>query len=157
MPIKNILQHLETKYSIQPPPESKLFHPILRREIDPEKETADHHTSLLMLTHSGYTVAPDDNFLFTFPYFPHKIGLRKGEFIEKELLPCTNCLACATYCPSGLFPSYLYHNSIHGRQDETLGLNIHACIQCGKCSFVCPANLPLCETITQTMKELKEE
>ena len=157
IPVKNILLLLQTKYHLEQHPEGRPFHPILKREIDQENETTGNSTSLIMFTHSGYRVVPGGDFLLKFPYFQQKIGIRKGEIHQKESLPCSNCLACSTYCPSDLFPSFLYHNSINGRQDETLALNIHGCIQCGKCNFVCPANLPLCETITQTIKELKEE
>jgi ferredoxin len=158
IPIKNILLLLQTEHYIHQNPESKPFHPILRREIDLEKESTGNDRSLIMFTNSGYTVAPRSNFLLNFPYFhSKKIGIRKGKLREGTLLPCNNCLACSTYCPSNLYPSFLYHNSINGRKDETLELNIHGCIQCGTCNFVCPANLPLCETITQTIQELGEE
>jgi ferredoxin len=156
MPIKDILLFLQKEHNIHQNPASKPFHPILRREIDPETEIAGNKTALLMFTHSGYTVAPYRKFLLNFPYFhPKKIGIRKGECCEKKLLPCMNCLACSTYCPANLYPSFLYHSSIHNRKDETLELNITSCIQCGKCSIVCPANLPLCETIAQTIEEYK--
>lgn len=156
IPLQDILLFLQTKYGIKQVPERKPFHPILKRELDPEKETTGNNTSLIMFTHSGYTVAPDGNFLLRFPYFRRKIRIKKGEIVKKKSLPCNNCLACSMYCPSGLFPSFLYHTIIRGNKDDTLDMNINGCIQCGKCNFVCPANLPLCETIIQTIAEYKE-
>jgi ferredoxin len=156
MPIKDILLFLQKEHKIPQDPASKLFHPILRREINPETERAENKTALFMFTNSGYTVTVYSKFFLKFPYFhPKKMGIRKGECCERKPLPCMNCLACSTYCPANLYPSFLYHNSINKRLDETLKLNINSCIQCGQCSFVCPANLPLCETIIQTIDELK--
>lgn len=155
--IQNILLILQTEYYIKLNSESRPYHPLLRRAIEPGKETTGHHTSLIMFTHSGYRVAPGGNFFLKFPYFYQTIGIRKGEIVEKKAVPCNHCLACSNYCPSGLFPSVLYHHSIVGRKDKTEALNIKACIQCGICNFVCPANLPLCETITQTINDIKRE
>jgi ferredoxin len=157
IPIQNILLLLQTEYYIELSSKNTPFHPMLRRSIDPEKETTGHHTSLIMFTHSGYTIAPTGNFFLEFPYFYQIIGIRKGEIFEKRSVPCNNCLACSNYCPSGLFPNVLYHKSITGKKDKTVALNIKACIQCGTCNFVCPANLPLCETITQTIHDIEKE
>lgn len=153
--IQNILLLLQTEYYLELTSENTPFHPIFRRSIDPEKETTGDHTSLIMFTHSGYTVGTTGNIFWQFPYFYQTIGIRKGEIFEKRAVPCNNCLACSNYCPSGLFPNVLYHKSITGQKDRTLALNIKACIQCGVCNFVCPANLSLCETITQTIHDLK--
>lgn len=142
---------------LQQHPNSKLVHPLLKKEIDPDTETTSESTSLIMPIYSGYTVAPDDTFWFRFPYFNQKIGIRKGKIVKESPLPCSNCLACSAYCPAELFPSVLYHHIFHGNTDETEALNIQRCIQCGKCSFVCPAYLPLYETITQTLHKLREE
>ncbi|MGA1868412.1 MAG: 4Fe-4S dicluster domain-containing protein [bacterium] len=150
IPMTRILQFLHIEHGICKKPRTTLFHPLLRRKIDPDTAYAGHMTSLIMFANSGYTVTPYGSFF-------KKIGIRKGECRERALLPCSNCLACSTYCPSNLYPSFLYHNSIRKREDETLRLNIKSCIQCGKCSFVCPSNLPLCETIWQTIEKLKEE
>ena len=56
---------------------------------------------------------------------------------------CIRCSACTNHCPFGLAPAAL--SRAYDRKDvETLKeLHMDACMECGCCSFVCPANRPL--------------
>lgn len=138
-------------------PNSRPYHPLLKRTIHPETDTADHETALIMFSGSGYTVAPADSVFCRFPYANRRIGVVAGDRVTTEALPCVNCLACSTYCPVGLFPSFLFHHLRQGNTDDALALQLQQCIRCGLCSFVCPSFLPLYDTFTRALHELQED
>lgn len=61
--------------------------------------------------------------------------------------PCIRCSKCVTVCPMGLEPFLLAKLSNH-RKFETLETEyVMDCIECGSCSFTCPANKPLLDHI----------
>ena len=81
---------------------------------------------------------------------------------EKEVkLPATTafirCGSCTNTCPFGINPAAIAR--AYGKRDaaalEELGLT--ACMECGCCSFVCPANRPLVQTNKLAKVFLKEE
>lgn len=67
--------------------------------------------------------------------------------------PCIRCRRCMSVCPMKLNPAAVeaaYLNSLSERYAE---LNAEICMECGSCSYVCPAKRPL----TQVMREAKAE
>jgi electron transport complex protein RnfC len=60
---------------------------------------------------------------------------------------CTNCGECVNLCPRGLSPQ-LIHQAV-GRSDRAALESFGAakCIECGLCSFICPARLHLTHQI----------
>lgn len=60
---------------------------------------------------------------------------------------CIRCARCVNACPMNLMPTLLEQNTRMGRADELARLNIMTCMECGCCSFVCPANRKLVQTI----------
>ena len=61
--------------------------------------------------------------------------------------PCIRCGRCVEACPMGLAPTTLralIHADLVRDADEWGALD---CIECGSCSFVCPAFLPLVQSI----------
>ncbi len=76
---------------------------------------------------------------------------------EAELPPEKNCIRCAkclTYCPMGLMPLTLNQNVITGDMDGFLKNNGLDCIECGSCSYVCPAKRHLAQSIRATRRDL---
>ena len=61
----------------------------------------------------------------------------------KPIRPCLRCGRCVSACPMGLVPTVL-EPLVHARQykrfEEEGGMN---CIECGSCTYMCPANRPL--------------
>lgn len=75
--------------------------------------------------------------------------LSEEEIIAEEDNPCFRCAKCVDSCPAGLMPNYLATYSEHEMLDELARLNIMDCIECGLCSFVCPAQRGICRRIKQ--------
>ncbi len=64
---------------------------------------------------------------------------------------CIRCGRCADTCPMGLYPA-MVETAVRLHDSQRLnGLNINHCMECGCCSYVCPAKRPL----TQTMRTAK--
>ncbi len=74
---------------------------------------------------------------------------------EKAQLPapsaCIRCGRCIEGCPMGLAPVQIAHAYANGDVEELTKLKINLCVECGTCSFVCPAKRP----VTQTMSLAK--
>ncbi len=102
----------------------------------------------LILLNRNHQFLPKGGFLFSFPYFDRRILFKKLPKRQKipKVKVCINCLACVRHCPAGIHPSYIYHNLINKNIEEAENLGIYRCTLCGKCTFTCPANLPLHNT-----------
>ncbi len=80
---------------------------------------------------------------------PHaKIPMTKGtsgvlalgkEAVEKPENPCINCGRCVQNCPMRLVPTKLDLLVRAGNYEEAEKCGVMDCIECGVCSFICPA------------------
>jgi electron transport complex protein RnfC len=66
---------------------------------------------------------------------------------------CISCGQCLTACSMRLNPSLLARYSKAGRYEDCGEAYIDACIECGVCTYVCPADIP----ITQYIKTAKQQ
>jgi electron transport complex protein RnfC len=57
--------------------------------------------------------------------------------------PCIGCGRCIATCPFGLSPTALYKWIDHQEYDEAMAAGLMDCKECGCCSYVCPARIPL--------------
>jgi electron transport complex protein RnfC len=73
--------------------------------------------------------------------------ISESESKRKPVGPCVRCSKCISVCPMGLEP-YLFmtlsQKSLYDRLEEDKVLD---CIECGCCTYVCPANRPLLDYI----------
>ena len=67
--------------------------------------------------------------------------------------PCIRCGRCAEKCPMGLTPANVEAASRTGETERYIELNVNLCMECGSCSYICPAKRPL----TQVMRVAKAE
>jgi len=66
---------------------------------------------------------------------------------------CIRCGRCADTCPMSLYPA-MVETALRTNNKESLNsLNVNYCMECGCCSYVCPAKRPL----TQVMRTAKAE
>lgn len=71
-------------------------------------------------------------------------------FAEADLpepVPCIHCGWCVEDCPVGIDPPGLMHLESSASCSKTELAGLRACLDCALCSYVCPAQLPLGETI----------
>ena len=66
---------------------------------------------------------------------------------------CIRCGRCADTCPMALYPAMVETALRHSDTEGLNSLNINYCMECGCCSYVCPAKRPL----TQVMRTAKAE
>ena len=66
---------------------------------------------------------------------------------------CIRCGRCANACPMSLYPSMVETALRMGDKEKLTSLNINYCMECGCCSYVCPAKREL----TQVMRTAKAE
>lgn len=64
-----------------------------------------------------------------------------------EMKPCIRCSRCVSVCPMGLEPYLLMTLSEKQIWDRAEIEKVMDCIECGSCSYTCPANRPLLDYI----------
>ncbi len=63
-----------------------------------------------------------------------------------ETSECINCGRCVSHCPMRLMPNMINH-AFEARDTEKLTkLKVNLCMECGCCSYICPAKRPLVQT-----------
>lgn len=80
----------------------------------------------------------------------------EGKNQEKEK-NCIRCGKCVEACPMNLMPLYIYREHKAGKLSECEKLNIRDCTECGCCSYICPARIPLVSTFCAIKKNLETE
>ncbi|MDR1742335.1 MAG: electron transport complex subunit RsxC [Dysgonamonadaceae bacterium] len=73
--------------------------------------------------------------------------IREGEAAHREMHNCIRCARCVKVCPMGLEPYLLMslsENSLWERMESERTMD---CIECGCCSYICPANRTLLDYI----------
>jgi len=73
------------------------------------------------------------------------LGQKEAESGEETA--CIRCARCNQACPMKLMPILIDQAVRHHQLDELKQLNVAACTECGSCSFICPANRHLVQTI----------
>jgi electron transport complex protein RnfC len=68
----------------------------------------------------------------------------QAERAKRKSFPCIKCGKCIESCPMGLNPSTLGMLAAKRQYDPMADTyRLGACFECGTCSYVCPANIPL--------------
>lgn len=66
---------------------------------------------------------------------------------RRPMRNCVRCAKCVGACPMGLNPAFLMRDTVFKDWDALEANHIYDCIECGSCSFICPANRPLLDHI----------
>ena len=85
------------------------------------------------------------------------LALSAKETKTPKTTPCIRCGNCLNNCPFGLAPAAI--SRAYDKKDAVAleRYAVNACMECGCCSFVCPANRPLVQTNKLAKVYLKEE
>lgn len=81
--------------------------------------------------------------------------LTKKEFDMSEPSQCINCGRCIRLCPMNLMPRDIERATTHEDYERALGLSVQSCIECGVCSYACPAKRPLVQAMKLAKKEIR--
>jgi len=73
--------------------------------------------------------------------------LTEKEAVRAEMQNCIRCAKCVSVCPMGLEPYLLMAQGEHKMWSEMEADRVLDCIECGSCSYTCPANRPLLDEI----------
>ena len=70
-----------------------------------------------------------------------------AESLRTEVNPCIRCAKCVSACPLNLEPFLLMTLSEKGLFERAEEERIADCMECGSCSYTCPAGRPLLDYI----------
>ena len=74
------------------------------------------------------------------------IAMDEKEAAPKKTTACIGCGACLNHCPFRLDPRSIAKAYQLDRGEDLEKLCVDLCMECGCCSYVCPANRPLVQT-----------
>ena len=80
--------------------------------------------------------------------------LSKDEVSAMEPSACINCGRCVEACPELLIPSRLAKMADKGLSEAFESWHGLECIECGSCSFICPAKRHLAQSIKSMKKQV---
>ena len=66
---------------------------------------------------------------------------------RRPMRNCIRCAKCVGACPMGLNPAFLMRDTVYQDWEALESNHVYDCIECGSCSFICPANRPLLDHI----------
>ena len=76
---------------------------------------------------------------------------------ENIATACINCGRCVEACPEQIVPSRLSKFAQHGDMASFEKWHGMECVECGSCSFICPAKRPLAQYIKTMKKQIIAE
>ena len=82
--------------------------------------------------------------------------MQKEESKRKVIKNCIRCARCVDVCPMGLEPYLIENLTIRGLFKDNIKYKIMDCIECGSCSFACPANRALLDYIRLGKMKIRE-
>ncbi|MBZ2175330.1 electron transport complex subunit RsxC [Schnuerera sp. xch1] len=80
--------------------------------------------------------------------------LTEEEARPEPMQPCIKCGKCIDVCSVNLQPLYLSSYALKKDFDKAEDLNALDCVECGSCSYICPAKRPLVESIRFAKREI---
>ncbi len=83
--------------------------------------------------------------------------LEKDKYGYNDNPVCIRCGKCVEVCPMHLKPLYIARNVGAKNIAELKRYNATDCIECGCCSFSCPAKIPLTDKCREAKKLIREE
>lgn len=88
------------------------------------------------------------------------LAFSKKDAMQVDSTACLHCGKCLDACPNSLnVPAFSHALKLENKSDGIKILEdnrVNLCVECGSCSFVCPAKRPLVENIRVAKKVLKE-
>ena len=74
------------------------------------------------------------------------VAMDEKEARAPKTTPCISCGACVNHCPLRLDPREIARAYKRGDAEDLEKLCVDLCMECGCCSYICPAHRPLVQT-----------
>ena len=74
------------------------------------------------------------------------LAMSEADAVLPEPTACIRCGRCIRHCPLRLMPSHIVAAYEAGDMERLAELKVNLCMECGCCSFGCPAHRPLVQT-----------
>ena len=74
------------------------------------------------------------------------LAMSEADAVLPEPTACIRCGRCIRHCPLRLMPSHIVAAYESGDMERLAELKVNLCMECGCCSFGCPAHRPLVQT-----------
>ena len=85
------------------------------------------------------------------------LALTEKEALLPKTTACIRCGSCVNTCPFGLSPVSIIEAFEKKDIEQLKALSVDTCMECGCCSFVCPANRPLVQANKLSKQLLRQE
>ncbi|MEW6523770.1 MAG: electron transport complex subunit RsxC [Bacillota bacterium] len=82
------------------------------------------------------------------------LALAENQAWDGDPTPCIKCARCVDVCPMQLVPVFMSAYAERGQWDMADRYNAADCLECGCCSYICPAKRPLVQTIRLAKHEI---
>ena len=83
------------------------------------------------------------------------LAMTKAESTDEPNPHCIRCGKGRTVCPMHLMPLYLYKYERMNEYERMEQMNVSDCIECGSCAYICPAKIPLVQSLRTAKAELR--
>jgi electron transport complex protein RnfC len=83
------------------------------------------------------------------------ILMTREETCDEEEGPCIRCGRCVRYCSCRLTPVIMNLRLDQGNLDEAVKAGLMDCMECGACSYICPARIKLVQRFRVGKQRLK--
>lgn len=84
------------------------------------------------------------------------LALGEKDALRPKTTQCIHCGMCVSHCPFSLSPVGIAKAYKNGNAEELKRLRVDICMECGCCSYICPAKRPLAETNKLAKNMLRE-
>jgi len=127
---------------------SELFKACGGFVCDPEKITYGGPMMGLSVPDCSFQILKNTNAI---------LALDKKEARLPKTTPCIRCGNCTSHCPFGLNPANIALALDQKDTQRLKALRVDVCMECGCCSYICPANRPLVQKNKLAKMLLREE
>lgn len=84
------------------------------------------------------------------------LAFNKKDAVQKKPRACINCSNCVNVCPFGVNPPAIAKALAKHDVDTMVKVGADACMECGCCAFVCPANRPIIQNHRLAKAEIRQ-
>ncbi|GHU34759.1 electron transport complex subunit C [Clostridia bacterium] len=77
--------------------------------------------------------------------------------IDRDSSNCIHCGRCVRGCAMRLMPNYIAAFAQNGNLEMCEKYNVFSCVECGCCSYICPAGVPIVQYVRTAKGQILEQ